>query len=276
VQSKGTDLHRRARRDHVETESAGAHPESADDDRRLNIRPQRAQSLQIAQEFPFVMASQPHSGTPAPDSDPALTRSLHGYRERLLDATRRNALINYPLDQHRRSKRFVRVVDELPDFLAERLFGSGGRPLGFRGLERDDTDTPVEEKTAEFRNALAEARATDPDHLEALRMPAPAVSADEALARIERALRSRVRQRLGLGAVDLERKLTPEQAALALGIRPDFDLPRASIVLRRHPKPFTGEVLRLVASGRSRWVVERTLPGERRAQWRGPTGQPRA
>ena len=178
-----------------------------------------------------MTATQPRS--PVPDGneqdsggDRALTRSLHGHRERLLDATRRNALINYPLGQHRRSKRFVRVVDELPDFLFERLLGSGGRPLGFRGLERDDADTPVEEKTAEFRNALAEARASDPDHLEALRMPAPTEGADEALARIERELRNRVRERLGLGAVDLERKLTPEQAALALGVQPGFELPR--------------------------------------------------
>src|SRR5947208_12030442 len=53
-------------------------------------------------------------------------------REALLDLSNRNQLLNFKHSE--RSRMHIRVIDELPEFLFERLVG--GRELRFKAFER--------------------------------------------------------------------------------------------------------------------------------------------
>jgi hypothetical protein len=83
---------------------------------------------------------------------------------RLLDLTNSNRLLNYKFSA--RSRRHVRLVDQLPDQLIERF--DDDKRLVFRSLP-EPSDEPEDEKTDAFVSALAQAKRTDEYYLVALK-----------------------------------------------------------------------------------------------------------
>ena len=85
-------------------------------------------------------------------------------RRKLLDISRRNNLINFR--QTDNNRRVLRVVDEVPSKLLEKLINS---EMQFQPLP-DIGEEPADEKTDEFNIALTAGMSTDEDYLSALPM----------------------------------------------------------------------------------------------------------
>ena len=87
--------------------------------------------------------------------DEFINERIERMRPRLLDLTRRNPLLSTPFSE--RSHSNVRVVDEVPSFLFEKLLTDKMRLIPLPPLE----DNPKDELTKKFKNTLAEARYQD-------------------------------------------------------------------------------------------------------------------
>lgn len=150
-----------------------------------------------------------------------MLKSIEGLRQRLLDLTKRNPLLSF---KHRtRSRRYIRVVDELPDELYKRLTDPGKR-MRFKGL-RDLSEDPAEEQTIEFRRTLDQARIEDNEYRDKVDELGEDANERE-LHRLEVELRNRVRHRLGLPPRLDTVQAPPTQVAKSMGVNPSFDLPR--------------------------------------------------
>ena len=141
-------------------------------------------------------------------------------RMRLLDLTNRNALLNFRHSE--KALTHVRIIDELPDF----LFGAlvDGKKLTFLPLPESD-DEPHDEKTEEFQTYFREATLTDEKYLEGV---AELIDKDDSfddLAVIERALKDRVRERLGMPPVKDLKPLSNAKWARQNDLEPKYDMP---------------------------------------------------
>src|SRR5215218_1236221 len=83
-------------------------------------------------------------------------------RERLVDRTRRNRLLHF---KHTAKGTMLRIVDEVPDLVLASLQNEG--KLRFRSLP-DPDDEPADERTPEFRSALAAARVINEEYRTAI------------------------------------------------------------------------------------------------------------
>lgn len=146
-------------------------------------------------------------------------RIIEKLRRKLLDLTTRNPLLAFRHSP--KSKRFVRVVDELPDELFRKL--EEGTSLRFKPVP-DPPDEPADERSARFRRALEQAKIDDPEFQEKLQGLGEDPS-DKAVQRLELELRSRVRARLGLGERPGLARTTAAEVAQQHNIDPAFDLP---------------------------------------------------
>jgi very-short-patch-repair endonuclease len=161
---------------------------------------------------------------PASETTQYVLDSIHALRQKLLDVSLRNPLISF---KHAgRSARHVRVIDELPDQLFEKLNGEGA--MTFRSLGVEET-IPQDEKTIPFQRALDAAKLNDPEYLAALRELGEEPG-EKALQRLETELRVRLRERLGMPARRQKAGLTPQEVAEKQGLDPSFDLPAISAV----------------------------------------------
>lgn len=166
-------------------------------------------------------------GSPEQAEIQAIVRArVENLRTRLLDSSRRNPLIQIPFRQN--SSSLIRFVDELPDVLAERLASQNAMRLV--ALPPID-ETPPDEHSDEFLEALEIARATDEVHLEASAAldPADAEYAQKEID-LERALKDRVRANLGLPERQTGENPSLAAHARAHDISPDYILPRPSDV----------------------------------------------
>jgi len=130
----------------------------------------------------------------ANDLSQLVKQKIENLRPKLLDLSRRNPLIATKLGP--RSNSHIRVVDELPDILFYKL--NNGQELSLEPLPAIDDD-PRDERTSAFRDALINARLTEEQYL--AEMEKVDRDADDYIDRtrqIERALKDRVRQALGL------------------------------------------------------------------------------
>jgi very-short-patch-repair endonuclease len=148
----------------------------------------------------------------------AAQKRIADLRMRLLDLTNSNRLLNYKFSA--RSRRHVRLVDQLPDQLIERF--DDDKRFVFRSLP-EPSDEPEDEKTDAFVSALAQAKRTDEYYLVALKK----IGDDEdveAERRIERALRTRLRKALGMSDRQGSDEISRQEWARRNGIEPSFDL----------------------------------------------------
>ena len=145
-------------------------------------------------------------------------------RPKLLDLSRRNPLIATKLSP--RSNSHIQVVDELPDVLFFKL--NNGLEMQIIPLPPIEED-PRDEESDSFRAALANERLTDEQYLN--EMEGIERDADDYLDRtrkIERALRDRVREILGLPSRASKADLNLTQHARNNGILPTYELPLTS------------------------------------------------
>ncbi|ANT62760.1 helicase [Salipiger sp. CCB-MM3] len=142
-------------------------------------------------------------------------------RVRLLDSSRRNPLIQIPFRQN--SSTLIRFVDELPDVLARRLAAQSAMRL----VPLPSIDKPLpDEATDEFLEMVEIARVSDELYLEALAEldPAHPDYAQKELD-LERAMKDRVRDELGLPERQTAENPSLAAHARAHNISPDYLLP---------------------------------------------------
>lgn len=146
---------------------------------------------------------------------------IENLRPKLLDLSRRNPLLATRLSP--RSNSYIRVVDELPEILFYIL--NNGQPMRLAPLPDIDAD-PRDEDTKAFRDALANARITD----ETYQAELDAIDRDaedyvDRTRTIERALKDRVREQLGLPPRPRRADVNLAQHARNNGINPSYELP---------------------------------------------------
>ncbi|KPL54135.1 hypothetical protein ABB55_19540 [Prosthecomicrobium hirschii] len=150
-----------------------------------------------------------------------LGRLYEQLRLKLLDLTKRNRMLSYPVGS--RSKRQLQIVDEVLEEVYGRLTG-GEAAMRLVALPEPDT-IPADEKTEEFLSALDHARASDVEYLVALEGLQAAGGDNEAeLDRLEQALRRRLRVALDLPPRPERAEINRNDHARALGIEPNPEL----------------------------------------------------
>jgi hypothetical protein len=148
-------------------------------------------------------------------------QKIENLRPKLLDLSRRNPLIATKLGP--RSNSHIRAVDELPEILFYKL--NNGQEMRFVPLPPIDDD-PRDEQSRRFRDALINARLTDEQYL--AEMEAVDRDADDYIDRtrqIERSLKDRVREAVGLPPRTKKPELNLVNHAKINGITPSYELP---------------------------------------------------
>ncbi|WP_025272099.1 DUF4011 domain-containing protein [Haloglycomyces albus] len=154
-------------------------------------------------------------------SDPALRRiaaqKLDHLRRDLLDLTRNNALVNCKIT----SDQYLRVIDEQPRFIFERLVND--KPMTFQSLP-EPPSTPQDEQTAEFRSAVEAAKKSDRQYQQDVQAWYPSSRKTPPLRRLQDRVRKQLgmAERLGPNTKDANRL---KEWARDNRIQPDFELP---------------------------------------------------
>jgi very-short-patch-repair endonuclease len=158
--------------------------------------------------------------------DKAETERLSGLyerlREKLLDLSKRNKMLNYKITEHSRTQ--LRIVDEVLEDVYKQLAGNEDR---FRIMPLPEPeDIPADEKTDDFLNALAHGRVSDLDYIKAIDKLDRDEPGDEVkFERAEAALRLSVRQHLGLPNRPSRKEINRNEHARLHGINPAIELP---------------------------------------------------
>jgi len=145
-------------------------------------------------------------------------RGIGKAREKLIDLTLRNRMLNFKHSET--SANHVRIVDESAEFLAQQL--ASGESFDIAPLPAVDA-VPPDEDTDKFRAALKEAKKSDPEWLaaeDAKRAAGGRRRSRDKMA--ERALRDRVREKLGMAP--WKPSSDAKARAAELGINPSYDL----------------------------------------------------
>jgi hypothetical protein len=154
------------------------------------------------------------------------------FRKRLLDLSGRNHLISFHHSD--RSRKQVRVIDEVPDMLWAKL--DAGKRLEFVPLSMPDLE-PEDEKTQVFRKALAKAKREDAEYLKQIEELGSKASS-KALYRLEHDLRNKIRIALEMAPVSREEQPTSEERARQLELDPNLDLsPITRVRLKKRNPP---------------------------------------
>jgi very-short-patch-repair endonuclease len=149
--------------------------------------------------------------------DDFVNTAIQQYRQKLLDLSSRNPLISFRHSE--RSRSHIRIVDEIPELLFNRL--SNSRQVTFVPLPYPEL-IPADERVPLFESAIQNAKRTDELYKEELAELGPSPS-DRQIQKVERELRNRIRAQLGLPLY--EPTLDPKKRAAELSIPSDYDLP---------------------------------------------------
>ena len=140
-------------------------------------------------------------------------------RPKLLDLSRRNPLIATKFSD--RSHSHVRVVDELPQTLFDKLINGKMCFAPLPSLEKE----PRDENTAEFQRALTDARITDKIYAETLdNIDQDSDVSAEKLANAEKELKARLRLALKMPPRQTKQNLSVIQHAKMHNISPSYNL----------------------------------------------------
>ena len=143
-------------------------------------------------------------------------------RERLLDLTNRNRMLNYKISE--RSKSQLRIVDEVLEGVYSQMVGDE-TPFRIVPLPEPD-DIPADEKTEEFLSALAHGRVSDLEYVKATEKLDSDDPGDEAkFEKAEAVLRQAVRRQLALPARPSRKEINRAEHARLHHIDPSIELP---------------------------------------------------
>src|SRR5262249_4134711 len=142
-------------------------------------------------------------------------------RERLLDLSLRNPMLSF---KHRAtSKRQLQIVDAVPEEVYRKLVGEDAS-LELVPLP-DPDEIPADERSEEFRSALAHASVSDLEYQTKVKALESAARDDDfSLAEVERDLRDRLREHLGLPPRPTRKTINPAEHARQQGIDPSLEL----------------------------------------------------
>lgn len=144
---------------------------------------------------------------------------IENFRRKLLDLGRRNPLIATRFSD--RSHSHVRVVDELPQVLFDKLIDEKMCFAPLPSLEKE----PRDENTAEFQRALANARITDQLYIETLdNIDQDSDDSTGESGKAERELKDRLRIALKMPPRQTKQNLSLVQHAKIHNISPSYDL----------------------------------------------------
>ena len=144
-------------------------------------------------------------------------------RPKLLDLTRKNPLLSTKFSD--RSHSHIRVVDELPQVLFEKMTSGSMQFVPLPPLGED----PIDEKTVEFQRALSSARLIDEVYLDKLEnIDQDSEDSANQLAVAERELKDRLREEFGLHPRQTNTNITLVHHAKNNHIRPGYELPLLS------------------------------------------------
>ncbi len=156
-----------------------------------------------------------------PDNSAALDK-LIALKERILDLSKRNAMINSRFNPG--GKKHFRIIDEIPQQIYEKLSAS---PMSFKHLPRLDED-PEDENDLEFQERLSISLLTDEEFLNKSEN-----ASDEDSKIILRELKDKIREELGWQP--FEGRNTPlDKHAANHGLDPSYELKDSSDGNRRH------------------------------------------
>ena len=145
------------------------------------------------------------------------------FRKQLLGMTLRNNLLNCPHGPRVQAQ--VRVVDELPDIVFERI--EAGGDFMFLSLP-EPRDQPDDEDSDEFLEALARHKRESATYAAAIEQVSAQRDRTGGLVSIEREARDHVRLRLGMGEWESERGLSAEALCRRRGIDSGYELPSST------------------------------------------------
>lgn len=139
---------------------------------------------------------------------------------KLLDLTLKNPLLSTRFSE--RSNALIRVVDELPNVLAQKLLKDAMCIIPLPPM----SDDPLDEKNPKFQQLLLNARISDITYLDTLsQIDYESDDAPDKIAQAERVLKNKIREELQLGQFKNTDISTVEQHAIANGISPSYELP---------------------------------------------------
>jgi very-short-patch-repair endonuclease len=145
-------------------------------------------------------------------------------REKLLDLTKRNRMLNYSLNA--RSKRHLQFFDEVPEEIY-RLLAAESTQFETLPLPEPE-DIPKDEKTEEFVSALDHAKVADIEYLTQVQvLESTGRDDDHNLTKIERELRARLRVELGMQPRPKRAEISRADHARSFGVEPNPELPKA-------------------------------------------------
>lgn len=148
-----------------------------------------------------------------------ISNRIETLRPKLLDFTRRNPLISTKFSD--RSNSLVRIVDEIPEQLLNSIIEDEMRIVPLPDLGTD----PKDEVGREFQSALAEARLNEEIYLTQLdEIDEQSDDAPDLLAKAERQLKDRLRERLRMPPRQTKNNLSLQQHAKNHGISPYYEL----------------------------------------------------
>src|SRR3989338_5737068 len=149
-----------------------------------------------------------------------VSNKIEKLRRKLLDLTRRNPLISANLKD--KSGTSIRIVDEVPGFLFNEIMSDEMKIVSLPALEEELKD----ESSREFYDALAEAILNDKIYLQELdAINQGDEKAADQLAKAERNLKDRIREKLKMPPRQTKANLSIQQHALNHGINPHYELP---------------------------------------------------
>jgi very-short-patch-repair endonuclease len=179
---------------------------------------------------------QDDGGTHLSHLDPDDPRTLYAdsqiarLRQRLLDLSKRNTLLNYRFTDRARGQ--LRIIDEVPDRVYTRL--QNADQMWFKALEQPK-DEPEDERTDRFIAALEAARFESPEYRQALdNLGEDAPDAEQA--KIERALKDQVRLELKMPPRPDRKTMSRSEVARLQGLDPSYDLAAAGLAAVPAPK----------------------------------------
>lgn len=155
------------------------------------------------------------------DEQSRLHGLYEGLRDRLLDLTLRNRMLNYSVKS--RAKNQLQIIDEVLENAYRHLIND--IVLKVDALPEPDLH-PQDEQTDEFTAALQHAKVADIEYVDKLeKLVAEDADDDIAVQRLERELRDRLRRQLGMGPRPRRSEINRTDHARSCGINPSIDLP---------------------------------------------------
>ena len=165
------------------------------------------------------------------DKKTILLEKLSKFQDKLLDLSKRNKMINSNFQS--RAKTHFRIIDEIPDFLYDKLSKDN---MEFKPLPPLD-ENPKDENTLEFKARIAIKEKEDEEYIKEMeKIETEQVDKlNEARERALRKLKDKVRIELKLPPIST--KHTPiEEHCKKQGLNPDYDLPKPGPKSENEPK----------------------------------------